>query len=584
MRIKKYLPEILVFSALFALHLLMYREYAANLPALPEEWIPLMQFQKGAPYRLLLNNFSISGLFSILRSYTPDPAYLIITSAMHRISGGDYRLAILLTNIPSFLLIYISTYLLGRKAAGRAGGNSASIAISLIPAVFLSFRTFYLNYHLIWVTAASIWLLMESDSFRRRGYSVCFALIFSFGLYVKYPFALYLSGPLIISAIAAIRTALKEKDFLSLKNLALAVGLILVLSLPHFINPEKIAHIMRDPFTERTGLLWYSFLNLQIFTTGLWEEQLSLPFLILLIPSVYLFLKIKNSIIKTYTALWICVPVITLILIPHWKDIRYFLPLIPAYAVIIGTGTTFLLRKKAGKLFIAAILLLSLFQIYDFSFSETPVLLNRLIYRNRPKHISVYYYRLYPELSFWNERTADGTPINRLLHTELINAFKEMPRDSDEPFALIVPPQYILNTKTLKYQVSWLYYFEGTLPEELNGRVIRYTLDDYLIDAFNEEKEGYLLTISSDYWPFAELTEEDYPKRLFKDIVKSPRFHSEDEDRRTYDLNVEDIFFSRYNYLINIAAERRLLFSEETDNEWMKVFLYRLYPSDKIPE
>jgi hypothetical protein len=209
--------------------------------------------------------------------------------------------------------------------------------------------------------AMFIYFLIRSRYFEDRTYSALAAAACGLGLMMKDTLAAYMLGIVAYCAVLALIRLLK-KDSDPVKNLAVFSAVTLLIIYPYYIR--GLSNIASRPLEASTYKVWFSEYVFKFFTIGLWEYQLGLVFFLLLIAgSVFSFKKFKPR-FRIVLLLWIALPNLIFLVMPHWKTTRYLLPVLPAFALISAVGIREMARWKTARYFIAAAAALGLCQVF----------------------------------------------------------------------------------------------------------------------------------------------------------------------------------------------------------------------------
>lgn len=233
-------------------------------------------------------------------------------------------------------LALVSLFLLGRRLFDSSTGVLAALIFGAAPFVVFSTTNFQLDLPLAAAVSLSLLVLVLTEDFSRRGWSVVAGLSFAFGMLVKPPFAVYLLPPLALVAWRALRGLDRRARVV---NLLLALVLGGALSLPWYgprlfglplqiaTRSFKQAALQGSPetftgaallFYPRTLPAIFGFLAAPLFAWGLfalarWRDSRGLLWSASLVPFA-VFLLIQN------------------------KNYRYVLPLLPVAALIAAVG------------------------------------------------------------------------------------------------------------------------------------------------------------------------------------------------------------------------------------------------------
>jgi 4-amino-4-deoxy-L-arabinose transferase-like glycosyltransferase len=153
-------------------------------------------------YGRILEHVDVVSLFQAVtfndRKWTHYPP-LFYFSALpwQRLLGVSEDIAAM-TNVVYMAILLLSVYGIGARMFGKQVGLLASCLVSLLPMSFSMARYFYLDYALTAAVALSVYLLLLTNGFRSKTYSLLFGLGLGLGMLVKWLLILFLLGPLCI--------------------------------------------------------------------------------------------------------------------------------------------------------------------------------------------------------------------------------------------------------------------------------------------------------------------------------------------------------------------------------------------------
>lgn len=254
-------------------------------------------------------------------------------------------------------------YALGRRFAGGTEGVVAALVFGSAPFVVFSSLRFQLDLPLASMVALTVLLLLRTDGFERRDWSVAVGVALALGMLTKPPFAAYVLVPLVLVA-ARIRSRRALGSF----ALALLIGG--ALALPWYgprlygFAPEIGSRAFRqaaesghpDPFSA-SGLLFYP----KVFV-----PQLGVVAVLLFAIGLVVALRRRRWLLLA-TAL---APLPLFLLIQN-KNLRYTLPLLPFAAVLAGMGFG-ALRGRVRSLTLTALVVGAVAQVGATAFAVPP--------------------------------------------------------------------------------------------------------------------------------------------------------------------------------------------------------------------
>ena len=389
-----YLAEIIIFLIIilvYASAFLAVRNKSANLPATD---VSILYYDDAI---ILYDRFRSEGIKGLGQTTFYMPGYLALTAAVLALLNMNCMLTTLVMNLFSLTLLLFSAYLLGRKISDRLTAIAICATAALCPVIYLHFPAYFLDFPVLWALVLSAFMLLMSDYFMELKWSLLLSAACAAGSMINFTFGVYAAGIILSGLIIAVNDA-RKKDYRRLLNFGLFFIFLAALIGPYHSDPDRIKLIFSQPFIEADSAPWYYPRIIRIFLSGLWDTQLSPPIFFLVLYGVCILIKKKDKRLFLLLSMWILLPHLILVPMPHWKAARYLMPLMPAYAVFGGIGARSLLREKTGAALFSMILALGIFQYYDFSRGENSVLTARSEGR-----IRYFINRFYPEMLWQKE-------------------------------------------------------------------------------------------------------------------------------------------------------------------------------------
>jgi 4-amino-4-deoxy-L-arabinose transferase-like glycosyltransferase len=93
-------------------------------------------------------------------------------------------------------VLLFAVYGIGKRMFGAKVGLLAAFLVSMLPIVFCLSRYTYVEYALMSMVALSVYLLIRTDEFQNKTYSLLFGLSVGLGMLTKWVFIAFLAGPL----------------------------------------------------------------------------------------------------------------------------------------------------------------------------------------------------------------------------------------------------------------------------------------------------------------------------------------------------------------------------------------------------
>ena len=223
-----------------------------------------------------------------------------------------------------------AVYLLGRRVAGGTAGVVAAVVFGAAPFVVFSSLRFQLDLPLASLVALAIVVVLKTDGFTHRGWSLAAGALFGVGMLTKPTFAAYVLTPIILVAARTRRAS-------TWINLTLAVVAGALLSSPWY-GPRLfglLAQVASRSFKQAAEAGKPEPLTtsaLLIYPTT-FAPQFGVLAVLLCIVGFAVALWRRQGLIVTA----LLAPFVLLQLLQN-KDLRYTLPLLPIAAVLAGMG------------------------------------------------------------------------------------------------------------------------------------------------------------------------------------------------------------------------------------------------------
>ena len=147
-------------------------------------------------YYEILKEFSLNIFYRLLEVDSLYPPLYFISGASLALVTGFSRLNVVMINIFFFLIMLISTYLIGKKISNnKYTGLFAAFILSMFPMIFGMSRWFMLDFALTAMVALSICCLIHTDEFTNRKMSLLFGVSLGLVLLTKWTAPIFIIGP-----------------------------------------------------------------------------------------------------------------------------------------------------------------------------------------------------------------------------------------------------------------------------------------------------------------------------------------------------------------------------------------------------
>jgi 4-amino-4-deoxy-L-arabinose transferase-like glycosyltransferase len=197
-------------------------------------------------YGRLLSSVNPRSLFEMMASDPiRPPLFAASTAPLSRLFGWSADVVTMI-NVVYMLVLLLATYGIGRRWRGRNLGLVSVALLACFPMFYSMSRHFYLEFALTAMVALSVYLLLATDGFQRKGATLLFGLSLGLGLLTKRTFVVFVVGPVLIVVLNSgllpqLWQRLKQRPRLYWKRALLAViGGLAVAALWYLPNREAV--------------------------------------------------------------------------------------------------------------------------------------------------------------------------------------------------------------------------------------------------------------------------------------------------------------------------------------------------------
>jgi MFS family permease len=260
-------------------------------------------------------------------------------------------------------ILLLSTYGIAHTYGGPGAGLLAAFIVSMYPMIYGLARHYLLDIPLVAMVALSIWLLLRTDYFERRGAAVICGVSLGLGMLTKWSFAVFVGGPLMIVIVRSLANGSRRR----LINVILALAIGAVIAAPWYaLNLRSLLALSQ--VQSMSGRLegdpavgsWESWLY---YLQGYADAQVLFLFALAFAVGLLSLLMARRPRYETALLLiWIVLPYLAFSLFLN-KDLRFTLPYLPATAVITALGLARLRPRVRSGL----IALLTLYAVVQFA-------------------------------------------------------------------------------------------------------------------------------------------------------------------------------------------------------------------------
>lgn len=219
-------------------------------------------------YAAILDDPSLNSLFDVMVSDPIRPPFVAASATiMYGIFGRSADIATMV-NIIYLAIALAATYGIGRRWGGRRQGLVSVALLALLPMFYTMSRHFYLEFAMTAMVALTVFLLLATDGFERRGISLLFGLSLGLGLLTKRTFAVFVIAPVIVTILAysllpAAWQRLKHRPRVYWRKALVAVaGGLALAALWYLPNREAVRELILG---DSLFLFWWGLAALAIY-------------------------------------------------------------------------------------------------------------------------------------------------------------------------------------------------------------------------------------------------------------------------------------------------------------------------------
>ncbi|MBN1823107.1 MAG: glycosyltransferase family 39 protein [Endomicrobiales bacterium] len=399
------------------------------------------------------------------------PLYHFISAVMLVLFKNNLLLTNVVHNGFYMGMGFIFTYLVGKRLKGHLNGIMAMIVLALYPATWMGLNNHFNDYPLMGLTAMSVYLLLRTDYFGNRAYSVLFALGCGWAMMVKWSFGAFIAGPLSYVLYVILRGP-KDGTAGRLRNILISACVFAAVTAPFYCDSKKMLFILSNPFTEIIGEGIFSAGNLLYFLNTLHNEQLTASFALVLAGSFAAFLIKGVDKDKIVILFWIAVPFLVIFFMPHWKCFRYFIPMHPAFAIISACGLKSLVKWKSGAVLVVSIIVLGAVQAYALMDENTRI--------SKIMHKSTLRYYVPPGEFIGNYRNQEKESVKegKQLFAKLTHEFELSkggdPLKIEQYFSAFRHPPILRNFDLYSLKTGIKIWYRGVFSVDETGNMTAY--------------------------------------------------------------------------------------------------------------
>ncbi|MEK6590004.1 MAG: glycosyltransferase family 39 protein [Nitrospinota bacterium] len=283
------------------------------------------------------------------------PLFYISSYPFYKVFGMSSDLGCLTNSIFLIILIF-STYGIANNLYGGFTGILSAFMVSTYHVVFTHSREYLLEISLVSIAALSVYLLLKSDDFKIRRYSIAFGVASGIGMLTRWNFAFFLFPVVMYKLYRILTPPFYNRGSggisglnLQIKNILIALSLSIIIFSPWYItNIGRI--LLRASFSLHDVAIMegdphgVNLENFLFYIRSLNEQILSPQWLLFIIGfAIYIYryisskFKIPNSQLQTHNSellfWWFAGSYMIITTITNKDTLRFSMPYLPAVAI-----------------------------------------------------------------------------------------------------------------------------------------------------------------------------------------------------------------------------------------------------------
>lgn len=325
-------------------------------------------------YRVLNGDsaFNVEGFHSPLYFYLPSYVCFLLGEFSYKVCVAFNIFYYSLTCLFMSLLVKIIT------------GKKWDVVLSIFLFSTMNFTVFYygrlfcMEFGLSAVICMSILLLVKTDYFGNRVYSLLFGISLAIGMLMKWSYIIYIIGPFFMYAIYTFRITSRKYGGMRFRNLLYSVllgfGSFLIYAIlfldfngliERYLNTLRYESDISNPLGHIV-----LFFNYCAIVTTLRGFLAALPIFstVPIMLSFYFYVRKAKKNFKYLLLSWFLAPLIILSIIIRNSENRYALPVLPCLAIIVTIGAGYISRIRKECVISSVVLIILLVFLVNVSY------------------------------------------------------------------------------------------------------------------------------------------------------------------------------------------------------------------------
>ncbi|MEI8012567.1 MAG: glycosyltransferase family 39 protein [Candidatus Omnitrophota bacterium] len=296
-----------------------------------------------------------------------------LTAPFYFILGATKDVGTLVSGTISLTVLVFSVFGIGKILYDEETGCLAAFIVSMYPLVVVHSRIYLLDLPLSAAVALGIYFLLKSNRFLNKKYSILFALATGIGLLIKFNYMLFILPPFIFVLWDGFKL---KKDTSINKNIVIFICLVaLIIFMFYRLAWEKMGSRIYEcswfywGSSSKEKFPWAIIFNgaphyLRWFLHDCITSSISFSLFLVFLLGIFL-----KSTFRIIVWVWFLVPVLLLALMYPYANVnRYYIPLLPAMALISSAGIMACASSRIKSFLIYFVLIFSFIQYFIVSY------------------------------------------------------------------------------------------------------------------------------------------------------------------------------------------------------------------------
>ncbi len=391
------------------------------------------------------SGFSFSSFFSLFEDdqlYSLSKLFYFITALINGIFGLS-PIVSKMANMPFFLILIVSTYLIGKEALNKEAGLLSATIVSFYPGLLGISHTYTLEFPNTAMVALGVFFLIKADKFSNLKYSVVFGIVSGLALLTRLSYMVYMLFPFLYTVLYESVHGKNNKALfiLRIRNLLLSLltaNAIFLISwrdngyelFKNIFSTIYAAAGFFPSFQNFTDFAGKSIIQRGLFNIYTLIQYIGPGFFFIFIVGLAIFIKSKCIRCGKLFIFWI-LPTFFVLIFAKYPRTYYLFPIFAPFAIISACGIATLKYKKIKLFLIVFIALFSFLSFLIFFLPPQKNILHSFVcpsyflqkafpntehYWCQPLSIDSYYKTLAKEHAKIISENADkGKPVNILV-------------------------------------------------------------------------------------------------------------------------------------------------------------------------